>query len=581
MSIPSYVLNWDEFAIELAKDIVVDNVDLDTTGVENILNEFFPEIIDLLEDIRNLILYDWYKYTNYDQRITGFHIKTNKEEDKYVLEFKNDEKDMYITGVTCNHSHIEDVDDFFNVSVVNGENTELIFKQIYLKDDLQHKHLSKYFPVPAGYTIRITHYNPSLQEKHIWYDLEYLEYYGEREDWIIPIEPVVPIIPTNPKPEDPTPDKPENLDFLYFCDGSVNANNIDTHFWDWGELSRGTFKGNTGQELTGEYWSDRNKLIDLFNSLSEDKISRNKIITTDFHKFLFKVWTDSKSGKISINKTWEEFDEWCNDKLPCLNDLQRASLFYTAKCRICTNVFPDNIKFTEGKIPDVISNYIGKLPYKVVDWIDYNDIVEDSGEGIIGATAYDLFVPANPNVFKEFTSFVNVEPQSLLYDEYSLHGSSPRDYVNTNDNFWGAVVPPSMVDWTGYKTNEYSNAKTAGDNETIKGIIAAEVVIHEYGHCVDYYYNNIIGHELTKKQEWLDIRGASSSHVVKDNPANVTGDMPITNTGHEAPVTDYACSDPAEDFAEAFVVYIVNPDFMKAKYPQRYNFMEKYVKPLL
>lgn len=182
MGLPAYIVNWDEFTAELAKDIVVDNVDLDTSGVEAILNEFFPDVINLLENIKEIMQSDKDKYKNYDQRIIGFHIKTNEKDDEYILEFKNDEKNMYITGITCNHSHVEGVDDFFNLSVIN-EKAELIFEQVYLKDALQHKYLNKFFPVPAGYTIRITHYNPSLQEKHVWYDLEYLEYYGQRENW--------------------------------------------------------------------------------------------------------------------------------------------------------------------------------------------------------------------------------------------------------------------------------------------------------------------------------------------------------------------------------------------------------------
>lgn len=171
MSVPSYIINWDEFATELAKGITIDNVNIDNSGIEFLLETYFPEIVGLLEDILEEIHLLRTKYDNYNQKIRGFNAKTN--ENTLIFEFAA-EKNMYITGIAFSHNHLEGIGDYFNLSVEN-ENAELVFNQVSFKDALQHKHFNKFFPVPKGMKVRITHFNADNLEKHIWYDLEYLE----------------------------------------------------------------------------------------------------------------------------------------------------------------------------------------------------------------------------------------------------------------------------------------------------------------------------------------------------------------------------------------------------------------------
>lgn len=171
MSVPSYIINWEEFAAELAKGITIDNVNVDNSGIENLLELYFPEIIDLLENILDELKLIKGKYEGYNQRIYG--LSTKIDEDTKTLEFVAD-KNIYITGVSFSHNHLEGIGDYFNLSIEN-EIAELIFNQVSFKDALQHKHFNKFFPVPAGTTVRIKHFNNSGIEKHVWYDLEYLE----------------------------------------------------------------------------------------------------------------------------------------------------------------------------------------------------------------------------------------------------------------------------------------------------------------------------------------------------------------------------------------------------------------------
>lgn len=171
MSLQSYIINWDEFASELAKGITIDNVNIDNSGIEFLLETYFPEIVGLLEDILNEVRLIRTKYENYNQKIKGFSRRTNNNIE--VFEFIS-EKDMYLTGVSFSHNHLEGIGDYFNLSVEN-ENAELVFNQVSFKDALQHKHFNKFFPVPAGMKVKITHFNEDSRKKHIWYDLEYLE----------------------------------------------------------------------------------------------------------------------------------------------------------------------------------------------------------------------------------------------------------------------------------------------------------------------------------------------------------------------------------------------------------------------
>lgn len=171
MSLPSYIINWDEFASELAKGITIDNVNIDNSGIEFLLETYFPEIVGLLEDILYEVRLMRTKYENYNQKIKGFSRKTDNNIE--IFEFVAD-RNMYLTGVSFSHNHLEGIGDYFNLSVEN-ENAELVFNQVSFKDALQHKHFNKFFPVPAGMKVKITHFNEDNRKKHIWYDLEYLE----------------------------------------------------------------------------------------------------------------------------------------------------------------------------------------------------------------------------------------------------------------------------------------------------------------------------------------------------------------------------------------------------------------------
>ena len=542
MSLPSYIINWDEIVPLL----------------ENALQEV---VIKTMKDVPGT------------QKIKGSAVSIPALQGNFsVFEWKVDRK-IVLTGLTYSQSAWKG-EDYWELWV-DGDR---LFETVYTKELGEQKHWEVIYPVEPMQTIKVVLSNVSGNSRDVWTDLEYLELdigarLRPREDGENPDDPK----PEEPKPEEP---KPVNDKHKYFCDDSINANDINTQFWKWSNLSKEVARNQFNKTLTGEFWTDRNSLLSIMEDLVGDEMTKNSVNTSDFHKFLFKAWSESDS--VRINTDWKTFKDWADINLPCLNDLQKGTLFYTVKSRIKSLIFSANSDFLQGKIPDVVTSYLGKLPNKVVDWIDYNDIVQDSGSTITGAFAIDITSAGYPELFNEFTSCINIEPQSLNFSESGLIGHNPSDYVNSQGDFWGARVPSSIVDWTNYIPAAFSS----GDAETRRGIVAVETVIHEYAHSVDYYYKGVTGQDLSSRKQWLDIGGwtitnGKYNYLVKDKHSNQTSGLPRTNANKEAPVSDYGCSQPAEDFAEAFVVYITNPNFLRSKYPQRYAFMEEYVKPLI
>lgn len=366
----------------------------------------------------------------------------------------------------------------------------------------------------------------------------------------------------------------EDLEFM--CDDSFPTKEIDTTFYDWGKPAKQFFEQEK-TPVTGKFWEDRNSLINIFKDYDSSKITEK-----DFHTKLFKVMKLRREGMLDISSvTWQAFLKWANKNLNCLTHLQRGGLFFTAKTGIVTNFFPSNIKVLEERIPDKATEYLSKLPHSTTDWIDYNSIVDNSGDTITGATALDVNIPNDTSILAPFTAFVNVEPEALLFQ--NSQSANPYDYIQINNSFWGVNVPHTEVDYSNYVLDEFKYGAT----DEKQGIILADTLIHEYGHTVDYYFTPTKGTNLTNmNNEWYDIGGWKKSGgdwkiKRKTKTALQTGGYPKTDDGFEAPVSDYGCSSPMEDFAESFAMYIVNPRFLETFHPKRYVYIAKYLSILM
>jgi len=77
-----------------------------------------------------------------------------------------------------------------------------------------------------------------------------------------------------------------------------------------------------------------------------------------------------------------------------------------------------------------------------------------------------------------------------------------------------------------------------------------QTITHEIGHNV--YYNLDEG----QKEEWSEIN---------------------TDSAPDEFVSDYAQTNEREDFAESYMTYVHDPEYLEATSPAKYEFMHQYV----
>lgn len=363
--------------------------------------------------------------------------------------------------------------------------------------------------------------------------------------------------PTNPTPS------PTVGQLSYFCDNSVPTTDIDTTYWNLVQYG-----------ISPEFWDGRNDLLDLFANSDPTTAYRNgKVTVAPFHYYLFRLVNDVNNGSApQVDSTdWQSFKTWCNQEgLTCLTDLQKASLYCSYRLGVPVNFFQNSASYLNGDTLTVLMDTLSMLPRGIYDWIDFNDVVANTSGGVTGAYAADI-----PDAsFSGFRSYVNFEPQALQYGIDTAIAHRPVDYVMLPNSSWGTET---AVDWSPYNLSNMTDAN-------FLPYVIGEVGVHEIGHAVSYFGLDHYGQTLHEMPEWLNISGwagaSNPPRLSKSRAADATGGMPLTDTNHEAPVSDYGCFSPAEDFAEAYRMFIINPTFLEDKYPQKYAFMVSRVEPM-
>ena len=166
MSLLSYITNFDELIANFKDSI---NLEIDTSNLENLLNKFFPELLDLLKKLLGT--------SAGTQKIKGFATI----EDPIIF---SPEKDVLITGLTFSQDIFDRAGfDKWKVEIVNGDESIVVMEDIYSKDTLQHKHFEAFYPIPAGYKIVVTISKSNNVEKVYWVDIEYIVFdFSQTED---------------------------------------------------------------------------------------------------------------------------------------------------------------------------------------------------------------------------------------------------------------------------------------------------------------------------------------------------------------------------------------------------------------
>lgn len=174
MSTGITVLNWNELLAYL-KDMIQIKIEgdfnLDFSEIEELLNQYFPDIIELLK-----ALVDNTKKPDGIQKMKGYHKQVISNQ---VYEFVlSTDEDIMLTGITYAQS-IYKCNDRFDLVVINDIGEELkLFDSLYVKDAMQHKLFQVFFPVPKGYEVKLVMHNESAVVKDVWVDFEYLSVKG-------------------------------------------------------------------------------------------------------------------------------------------------------------------------------------------------------------------------------------------------------------------------------------------------------------------------------------------------------------------------------------------------------------------
>ena len=147
MSLPAYVVNWDE--------------------LEDLLKEALSNVV--VRDISDLYGY---------QRVQGFFKKIPAIQASYkIVEFIPSEQ-IILTGISYSQSAWKGTD-CWDLEI--GDNK--IFQNVYTKEIGENKHFEVISPIEAGTPIKIILHNTSGNSRHVWVDLEYINVSEIREKY--------------------------------------------------------------------------------------------------------------------------------------------------------------------------------------------------------------------------------------------------------------------------------------------------------------------------------------------------------------------------------------------------------------
>lgn len=156
------VVNFDEIAKMISDNINADNIYFSTKNLENTLNVYFPNLIELLRDIKRK------SEPKGDQKISGQRIILNEENITHIIE---NNENILLTGISFNEKLKKGSK--WSLYVVGANNSKIcIVENVYNKGCIQHKYFNEYVPIPAGYNLELDISGPA--DNVCWFDIEYL-----------------------------------------------------------------------------------------------------------------------------------------------------------------------------------------------------------------------------------------------------------------------------------------------------------------------------------------------------------------------------------------------------------------------
>ena len=348
------------------------------------------------------------------------------------------------------------------------------------------------------------------------------------------------------------------------------------------------------------YWAD-NLVVDSIEIPTDFWYGRNALLATygnttsmlpdpfdSYHTYLFKLVKDTLGGfttRLLTSMVWTEFKvnaikDWGSGGLGLagFSDTKLAEIYLSHLLRTPVCVFSSALLLLEGNRIDFIRQYLKPEHMFVFDWIDFDDVEADMN---IGGFAYDpagaSTDPLEYGPFKTIKSYINIEPQTLSLSASYSRVVHPREYY----------FPEGSTSWLDahFHSMDSEIDPLATYDLTISdpAINTAEVFTHEMGHAIDFYQRDRSGKLFSQQEDWLSISGWDINYFTLYEygsspilPVSTYKSLNMEST--EPSVSSYGASHPMEDFAETYALYCCNPRVLREQYPQRWAFIDKYVK---
>lgn len=163
MSVPKYIINWEELLDIIGDKFEVEINDIDLGDLEDYLYEHIGKIIDLLKQILELLkdkgVQRIHSISNHIPAIVGPY--------KFTTKF---DEDVLITGITYSQSAWKYQDSWD--LVVDGM---VLFEKVGTKEIGESKQMNVFYFVPAGKEVDIIFHNDSGNSRIVWFDIEYID----------------------------------------------------------------------------------------------------------------------------------------------------------------------------------------------------------------------------------------------------------------------------------------------------------------------------------------------------------------------------------------------------------------------
>ena len=162
MSVPKYIINWEELLEILGDKIEIDINDIDLSDLEEYLDQQLGRIIDLLKQILDLLK------DRGVQRVhsISYHIPAVLADYKLPTTF---DEDVLITGITYSQSAWK-YQDSWSLEI----DGKVLFDEVGTKEIGESKSMNVFYFVPVGKSVNIIFHNNSGNSRLVWFDIEYI-----------------------------------------------------------------------------------------------------------------------------------------------------------------------------------------------------------------------------------------------------------------------------------------------------------------------------------------------------------------------------------------------------------------------